>query len=129
MWESPWFGILVVLILLALSYLAYQWRISSEQAHSRELAGQVAERTRELSVLYTITAVVSSSLDLDETLTEALDKTLVIMGCAAGGIHLLQNGGNTLELTHHQGLPQDCADKINQLFRDGRLNSNQPSIP
>ena len=121
MWESPWIGILIVLILLVLVYLAYIWRIRSERAHSRELATQVVERTKEMRALYTITAVVSSSLDLDETLTEALDKTLEVMGCATGGIHLLQNGGNKLDLTHQQGLPKDCDVKLNQLFGNGRF--------
>ncbi len=54
-----------------------------------DLERRVADRTSELAALNAIAAVVSSSLDLEEILNAALDKTLEVMGIEAGGIYLL----------------------------------------
>ncbi len=62
----------------------------------RDLIGglerRVADRTRELETLNAVAGVVSRSLDLDEILYDALDKTLQVLDVEAGGIYLLEVG-------------------------------------
>jgi nitrate/nitrite-specific signal transduction histidine kinase len=53
------------------------------------LERRVADRTKELAALNAIAGTVSQSLDLDEILDDALDKTLQVMEIEAGGIYLL----------------------------------------
>jgi signal transduction histidine kinase len=53
------------------------------------LERRVADRTRELETLNAVAGVVSRSLDLDEILHDALDKTLQVLEIEAGGIFLL----------------------------------------
>ena len=133
-WWNMWpFRVSAFLLLVGLFVGAYQLRIRNMHVRSEELAAQVSERTQELTALYTITAVVSSSLDLDKTLSAALDKTLDLMTCNAGAIHLLGMNGNGLQLTHHQGLSQQCLDKINHLsttdpLLEAILGAGKPQI-
>lgn len=53
------------------------------------LERRVADRTRELETLNAVAGVVSRSLDLEEILHDALDKTLQVLEIEAGGIYLL----------------------------------------
>ncbi|MGD8397583.1 MAG: two-component regulator propeller domain-containing protein [Anaerolineae bacterium] len=48
-WGTWWFRGVILLLLVGAVAVAYRWRIRSMEAHSRELARQVAERTAELS--------------------------------------------------------------------------------
>ncbi len=89
---------LIALGLLGIVVGGYWWRLRNIQRHNEELQTQAAKRTTELSALYTITAVVSSTLDLHETLTAALDTTLELTACDAGGIHLFQGQTASLQL-------------------------------
>ncbi len=65
---------------------------------------RVAGRTQALSTINAISAVVSRSLDLNETLTDALDKTLEITGTEAGGVFRLDETGQSLDLIAHRRL-------------------------
>ena len=79
------------------------------EAEIRELyAGleqRVADRTRELSALYEVTAVASQSLDLQTTLEHVLDRVLAAMESTAGDICLLDETGDILRLVAFKGLP------------------------
>lgn len=97
-WATWWFRGLIPLLVIVLSLSAYGWRLHTVQTRSEELAVQVTERTRELSSLYTITAVASSTLDLSETLSATLDTTLDLIGCDAGGIHFIQGQSASLKM-------------------------------
>jgi signal transduction histidine kinase len=54
------------------------------QASYANLEQRVADRTKELATINAIAAVVSRSLDLEEILQDALDKTLEVRGMEAG---------------------------------------------
>lgn len=81
------------------------------EAERRLLEQRVADRTRELSALYEVTAVASETLDLASTLVRSLDQVLTVMRVEAGAIHLLEPTGETLRLAAWRGLaPQVVAE-------------------
>lgn len=132
--EFSWlFRGLIALGVLGIVVGGYWWRLRNIQRRSQQLALQVAERTTELSALYTITAVVSSTLDLQETLTAALDTTLELTACDAGGIHLFQGQTASLELVNGCCLSQSTLDSLAQLkttdsFVEAAVKTGQPYV-
>jgi len=75
----------------------------------RMLEQRVAHQTRELSVLYDVTAVANASLDLETILSNSLDQVLPVMESQTGAIHLLDEPGNVLHLVASRGIPPDFA--------------------
>jgi nitrate/nitrite-specific signal transduction histidine kinase len=75
--------------------------------HARELEQRVADRTRELSVLYDIAAVASESVGLETTLQRVLAHALAALEDSAGTIRLLDEEGEVLHLAAHQDLPPE----------------------
>ena len=73
--------------------LADQFNSMSQQlqASYSHLEDKVAARTHELSTLNAIAEVVNRSLDLDEILRSALEKTLHLLGVERGSIFLLED--------------------------------------
>jgi nitrate/nitrite-specific signal transduction histidine kinase len=91
-------------------------RMSDELARSyRTLEQRVEDRTRELSVLNAIAGVVSRSLDLEEILSNALEKTLDLMGIEAGGIYLLDDESGLLSIAAYRGFNASFSSEIDQL--------------
>jgi HAMP domain-containing protein len=80
--------------------LAQQFNTMSAQLDEsyKNLEQKVADRTQELSTLNAIAATVSRSLNLDEILNLALEKTLQAMTIEAGGIYLLDEETRILNL-------------------------------
>jgi PAS domain S-box-containing protein len=68
------------------------------------LEQRVRDRTRELSVLYRVTAIASESLDLAAGLTRSLEEMLSAVDSGAGAIHLLDETDESLRLAVQQGL-------------------------
>ena len=97
--------------------LAGQFNLMSEQlqASYSDLEHRVTIRTRELEALNAIAAAVSQSLDLDEILDGALDKTLEVMDIEAGGIYLLDERSGSLTIAAQQGLSPKFVAGVNQL--------------
>ncbi len=80
------------------------------QRHTKELEHRVADRTRDLSILYEVTAIASQVLELKTSLTRALEHILVVMQSIMGEIHVLgetgvRSDGKALRITVHQGIP------------------------
>ena len=75
-------------------FAVYWQRVRGIRTRSQELEQQVASRTRELAALNAIAAVVSRTLDTQQILNDALDKTLEVTGLEAGGIYLLQDSAS-----------------------------------
>jgi signal transduction histidine kinase/DNA-binding response OmpR family regulator len=88
-----------------------------KRAHD-ELEQRVADRTRELSVLYEVAALASRPLDLETTLARSLGRVLEAIGSDAGAIHLLDDevtGEKTLRLATQQGFLSDLVADIESL--------------
>jgi len=97
--------------------LAEQFNLMSAQlqASYANLEQRVADRTQELAALNAIATVVSRSLDLDEVLNDALDKTLEVIGLKAGGIYLLQKDANAATIATYKGLDAEFVAEIDRL--------------
>jgi signal transduction histidine kinase len=81
----------------------------------------VRDRTRELSVLYRVTAIASESLDLAAGLARSLEEMLSAVDSGTGAIHLLEEGGETLSLAAHQGLGADSGTESGMTPVEGSL--------
>jgi len=119
-WATWWFWLLVALGLMGIGVTGYWIRLRSVESRSRELERQVANRTQELSALNAIATVVSGSLDLEQILSGALDKTLEVIGLEAGGIYLLQGNtspaeGGMLKIAAHRGIVAELVKAIDNL--------------
>ena len=86
-----------------------------EKGTSKDLEHVLAARTNELAALNSIAAAVSQSLDLNNVLNSALDKTLEVMGIEAGGIYLLDDGADVLNIVAQRGFEPGFVEGIDQL--------------
>jgi len=75
----------------------------------------VTDRAKELAALSAIAATVGESLDLDEVLNDALDKTLQVMEVDVGGIYLLDDEAGVLTIASQRGLSPQFVAKIDDL--------------
>lgn len=100
-----------------LEELATQFnRMSAQLKRSYNyLEQRIAGRTQALSTINAIAAVVSRSMDLDETLQDALDKTLEITSTEAGAVLLLDDDEEQLRLTSRRGLSPAMVALANEL--------------
>jgi signal transduction histidine kinase/ligand-binding sensor domain-containing protein len=114
-WGTWWFIGIAILTLAGIAYGGYRLRIRSLEARGRELEMQVTSRTKELSALNEVANVVSRSLNLDQVLTNALDKTLAVVEIEAGGIYLLQEDEQTLNIAVHKGLSAQIVAEVDNL--------------
>jgi signal transduction histidine kinase len=114
-WATWWFRGIILLVLLAGVYGGYRLRVRNLEARSHNLETQVVVRTKELSALNAVASVVSRSLDLDQVLTNALEKTLEVVEIEAGGIYLLQDDGQTLNIAAHKGLSEPIVAEVDHL--------------
>ncbi len=69
-----------------------------------QLEGRVAARTKELAALNATAAVASRSLNLEEILRDALDKTLEVLGMELGGAYAIED--HSLKLVAQRNLSQ-----------------------
>ena len=73
------------------------------------LEKKVADRTRELAIMNSIISVASQSLDIQEILEEALNKTVEQMGFDAGASFKLEPASTTFLLVTHRGFDRTSA--------------------
>ncbi len=79
------------------------------------LEQKVVARTRELATLNAIAAVVNRSLELDRTLQDTLQETLVRMNTNIGCIYLLNPGDGSLTIHAHQGMDEEWLGFVEHL--------------
>jgi GAF domain-containing protein/HAMP domain-containing protein len=115
--------------------LAKQFSLMSAQLQESytNLEHRVADRTKELAALNAIAAEVSRSLDLQEILTDALDKTLEVVDIEAGGIYLLDEAADVLTIAVQRGFnPQFVAEvdnlRVGEGFSGRVIQSGQPLV-
>jgi len=99
--------------------LALQFNVMSEQLQQSysHLEERVASRTSELRTINDIASVVSRSLNLDEIVSSALERTTQAMRVEAGGIYLHDSESDALQLYGHRGLGAHLAGAVDLLAR------------
>jgi signal transduction histidine kinase/ligand-binding sensor domain-containing protein len=132
-WRTGWFLGSVALLMLAGVIGGYRLRVRNVEARSHELESQVADRTKELAALNAVAGVVNRSLDLDETLNDALDKTLQVTGIEAGGVYLLDEEARVLNIAAQRGLDPELVENVDRLrvgegFSGHVVETGQPLI-
>ncbi len=113
--QISWIYGFIILIVAALIFVGYRLRVRSVERQRTEWANQVADQTRKLAALHSITAVVSNEMDLPETLAEALAKTLEVIDVEAGAILVADKESGVVNIITHQGLDASCMAVINKL--------------
>lgn len=103
-----------------------------QQSYARLERGMAA-RTKELATLNAIAATVNQSQDLEEILSDALDKTLQVMEIEGAGIYLLDEEAGVLSIAAHRGLGSQFVQAINRLrvgegFSGRVVQSGQPLV-
>jgi ligand-binding sensor domain-containing protein/signal transduction histidine kinase len=119
-WSTWWFRALLVVAVAAAAVAAVRLRLRSIEERGRELEYQVADRTRELAALNAVAAAASRSLNLQQILSDALEKTLEVTDLEAGGIYLLQektphSGVGVLNVAAHKGLSAEFVAGVDNL--------------
>ena len=94
--------------------LANQFNLMSEKLDESysSLEKKVADRTRELAIMNSIISVASHSLDIQEILEEALNKTVEQMGFEAGAAFKIESDPTTTHLMAHRGFEPAIADDL-----------------
>lgn len=92
--------------------LARQMAIGMEQAR---LYAETRRQNRRLSVLYAITRATSQSLNLEETLQNAMLATVEALEVEKGGIYLFDDDGESLVLHAHYGHSDEIIRRIQRL--------------
>ncbi len=93
--------------------LAERERIETEILNLNEgLEQRVADSTRELRALYSVSAVASMALDIETTQIQVLKQALTAIKSNTGVIHILDEDGTTLKLNIQQNLTVNLAAQI-----------------
>ena len=80
--------------------------------HRKVVERELAERNNELRILHDVSKVINQSLDLDEILRIALEKTLAVTPFDMCGIYIHDEENQTLNLGAAIGLPAGMHDKV-----------------
>ncbi|MBU0558724.1 MAG: hypothetical protein KKG93_03935, partial [Bacteroidetes bacterium] len=78
----------------------------------KRAAEELHRRNQELSVLHTIDIAVNETLDLNQILNVAIEKTMDVLDADAGGIFLLQEDGKTMRFVVHRGLSEEFVKNV-----------------
>ncbi len=95
------------------TWFALRWAVSMAEEYLAS-QGEIAQRADELVVLNKLITA-SRSLDLEETLTTILDKTMDALDASAGMLFVQDNGSQGLNLETYRGIPEEMAIKEAQL--------------
>jgi nitrate/nitrite-specific signal transduction histidine kinase len=121
-WATWWFRGTAALLVLSGVLGGLRLRLRAADIQRQALEEQVAIRTQELAArsseleaLNAVATVVSHSLDLERILADALDKTLQAMETEAGGIYILNEREQVLEVAAHRGFSSEFVAAIDRL--------------
>lgn len=115
-WPLPTFLGLLVLGLIGpvLSWISLYWAIRTAEAYLTSEA-QLADRNAELAALNALGLAASSSLDMEKTLTAALEQTMDTLGAAAAMLFLQEDNPHGLRLEAHRGISVEMANQETRL--------------
>jgi GAF domain-containing protein len=101
--------------------MAYAFATQAAAAiENARLYVEVQRRADHMAALHSVSATVSQSLDLETTLTTALDKALEVVGFEAGAISLVDEEAQELVIRVHRGWrQQDLATNMHLRLGEG----------
>ena len=101
--------------------VAYAFATQAAAAiENARLYAEVQRRADHMAALNSVSATVSQSLDLETTLTTALDKALEVVGFEAGAISLVDEEAHQLVIRVHRGWrQQDLANNMHLQLGQG----------
>jgi PAS domain S-box-containing protein len=79
------------------------------------LEQRVADRTRDLQILFNLSALSNGQHGLKKVLESALKQLMIVMGGTAGVVHLVNIDKQSLEVEISLGLPRAVVDQMNHL--------------
>ncbi len=82
---------------------------------SKKIEQKIIQANKELSALNAVSSITNQSLNLDLILDEALDKVLEVADCQAGGIYILNQADEVLELKSCKGLSAEAMREVDRL--------------
>jgi signal transduction histidine kinase len=91
------------------------------RSHADEMEQRVIDRTRELSVLYRVSAIAIESLDIHHTLEASLEAVLDNINAPSGAIQTLDSSGSELKLIAQHGLTKELISEMDQVASDHGL--------
>lgn len=111
-WPWPTVLGLIVLGLIGpvLSWISLYWAIRTAEAYLTSEA-QLANRNAELAALNALGLAASSSLDMNQTLTAALEQTMSTLDASAAMLFLQKDKHHGLRLEAHRGISVEMANK------------------
>ena len=93
-------------------------RLNEDLSKAHQLLERaVADRTRQLATLYDVTAMSSTSTDLDIILERCLDRILALTESQVGIIQLLEGGDGLLHLAATRGAPAEMVSRLDSVPR------------
>jgi PAS domain S-box-containing protein len=92
--------------------------IVKDISHRKRIEEELLQRTKELQTLYDLSVLINQTLDLDRILPFALDNVSNLTGFEDGGIHLLNENENILELKYLRGASPVLAESLKVLNFD-----------
>lgn len=96
----------------------------AQQGNPRETRDAVAR----LKTLNEVTAALTQSFNLEQTLDDILDRVLDVVGLTAGAIYLLEAEDQGLTLVAHRNLPAEVADEVDGL-KSSRMLARHDDFP
>lgn len=85
-------------------------------------------QNRRLSTLNAIAVTISQSLELEEILGDALDKTLAVLEMEVGGIYFLEADEETLVLQIHRGVSEEFEEAMRRIRLDEGISGQAVAI-
>jgi len=126
-----WTVLLILFLVVALLVLGVVWQ--RLRMRLRRMERLVTEQRKELAARDEIAAVAMRSLDLNEILSGALEKTLREIDVEAGGIYLVDEDAGLLRIAAQRGFVPELAAEINDLrvgegFSGRVIESGEPLV-
>lgn len=88
------------------------WVLQGQIAQRQRAEEQLRQRNRELTALNEIAQTISQSIDLDEILDNALNKTLEILSIEHGSVYLTDRDGEYLRMRLQRGMDDDEVEAL-----------------
>jgi len=89
--------------------------IIKDISHRKRMEEELHQRTKELEIFYDLSFLINQTLNLDQVLPMALERVLALTGFEMGGIYLVSDDREWLELKYHRNYPSHLEEAVKML--------------